>query len=55
MIDVKKTILKAINKAFDNLRFLGENDPQHFKNILYLIALDDIYDWSDYLNESQSV
>lgn len=55
MIDVKATIFKAINTSFNKLRLLGNNNPKLFKKILFLIALDDIYDWSDYLDENQSV
>ena len=55
MIDVKKTILHTLTNKFDRLRFLGDNDTQAFKKILQLIVLDDLYDWSDYLNDSQAV
>lgn len=51
MIDVKKTILATINDKMKKMRFLGENDPKGLKTILALIVLDDLYDWSDYLED----
>lgn len=55
MIDVKHTILKNLDKAFYKLRFLGKNNVHLFKRILFLIVLDDLYDWSACLDEKQSV
>lgn len=55
MINVKRTIFNAIKDQFDKMRFLGENNPDFLKKILFLIVLDDIYDWSDYLDENQSI
>jgi len=51
MIDVKETILETIKDKIHKMRFLGQYDTKTFKHILYLIILDDIYDWSDYLDE----
>ncbi len=53
MIDVKKTILETINDKINRMRFLGENNPKKLKTLLYLIVLDDIYDWGNYIGESQ--
>lgn len=55
MIDVKSTIFKTINDTFDKMRMLGLNDRSLLKKIMYLIVLDDIYDWSDYIDDSQQV
>lgn len=55
MINVKATILCTIKEYINKLRFLGKNDPKIFKNILYLIVLDDLFDWSAYLEDSQHV
>jgi len=51
MIDVKTTLLSTIKKHIDNLRFLAINDHKVFKKIMYLIVLDEIYDWSNYLDD----
>lgn len=55
MIDVKKTITSSIKDRIDKLRKLGENNVNAFKKILYLIVLDDVYDWSGYLDAPQKV
>ena len=55
MINVKATIYSTLKTAFNNMRFLGQNDPKLLKKIMFLIVLDDIYDWSDYLDEHQSI
>lgn len=55
MIDVKATILETIKDKFNRLRFLGDNDPKGLKKILALIVLDDLYEWSDYLDAPQAV
>ena len=55
MIDVKNTIFETIKDKIQKMRFLGQYDPITFKHILYLVLLDDIYDWSNYLDESQSI
>ena len=55
MIDVKKTITSSIKDRIDKLRKLGENNINAFKKILYLIVLDDVYDWSGYLDAPQKV
>ena len=52
MIDVKNTIFETIKDKIQKMRFLGQYDPIIFKHILYLVLLDDIYDWSNYLDES---
>lgn len=55
MIDIKATIFETIKDRFKKLRFLGQDNPKAFKKILYLIVLDDIYDWSNYLDDAQWV
>lgn len=55
MIDVKSTILETIKDKIKKLRFLGKNDTIAFKKILSLIVLDDLYEWSNYLDDSQAV
>lgn len=55
MINVKSTIFNTLKLAFDRMRLLGDNDTQLLKKIMFLIVLDDIYDWSDYLDENQSI
>lgn len=55
MIDVKNTIIETIKDKLQKMRFLGQYDPITFKHILYLIVLDDIYDWSSYLDENQAI
>lgn len=55
MIDVKRTIFETIKDRFDKMRFLGDNNPKALKKILSLIVLDDIFDWSAYLDDSQAV
>lgn len=53
MIDVKATILSTIKDRIARLRFLGRNDPATFKKILHLIVLDDLYDWSTWLEDEK--
>lgn len=48
MINVKKTLASTIKDKVDRLRYLSENNPHIFKKILYLIILDDLYDWANY-------
>lgn len=55
MINVKGTIYSTLKTAFNNMRFLGQNNPRLLKKIMFLIVLDDIYDWSEYLEENQSI
>jgi len=50
MIDVKMTILETIKDKIKKLRLLGQNNPKVFKKILSLIILDDLCEWSDYLD-----
>jgi hypothetical protein len=52
MINVKNTIYSTIKDRVDKLRFLAVNDSKAFKKILYLIIMDDVYDWSNYLGGS---
>lgn len=55
MINVKNTIYSTIKDRVDKLRFLAVNDSKAFKKILYLIIMDDVYDWSNYLGGSQEI
>lgn len=55
MINIKCTIFENLKNAFYKLRFLGKNNTAFFKKILFLIVLDDMYDWSACLDEHQSV
>ena len=55
MIDVKQTLFETIKDKFFKMRFLGQFDSLTFKHILYLIVLDDLYDWSNYLDEKQLI
>lgn len=55
MINVKMTILETIKDKIKKLRLLGQNNPKVFKKILSLIILDDLCEWSDYLDVPQSV
>lgn len=55
MIDVKRTIFGNLKKGIDKLRLLGNNNTKLFKKILFLIVLDDIYDWSAYMDSSQHI
>lgn len=55
MINVKDTIYSTIKDRVDKLRFLAVNDAKAFKKILYLIIMDDVYDWSSYIGGSQEV
>lgn len=55
MIDVKMTILETIKDKIKRLRFLGDNNHKTFKKILSLIVLDDLYDWSNYLDAPQHI
>lgn len=55
MINVKDTIYSTIKDRVDKLRFLAVNDAKAFKKILYLIIMDDVYDWSSYIGGSQKV
>lgn len=55
MIDIKKTILETIKNKIKKLRFLGKNDTKGFKKILSLIILDDLFEWSNYLDAPQSI
>lgn len=49
MIDVKATILQTIKVQFNKLRKLAINEPKNFKKILWLVIMDDLYDWGVYL------
>ena len=53
MIDVKKTITSSIKYYLMKLMKLGDNNLKVFKKIIYLIILDDIYEWSAYLDKPQ--
>lgn len=55
MINYKDTILCAIKDNVDKMRFLGDYNPKLLKKILYLIVLDDLGEWSDYLDENLPV
>ena len=55
MIDIKNTIFQTIKDKINKMRFLGENNPKKLKTLLYLIVLDDIYDWGSYLGEEQLI
>lgn len=55
MINVKNTIYSTIKDRVDKLRFLAVNNSTTFKKILYLIIMDDVYDWSSYLGGSQEI
>lgn len=55
MIDVKATILQTIIKQFERLRKLADNDTSAFKKILYLIVMDDLYEWGVYLGVDDCV
>lgn len=55
MINVKKTIYASIVNSFNRLMKLADNNPIAFKKILFLIILDDLFDWADYLDQPQSV
>ena len=55
MINVKATIFNTLKTAFDKMRLLGINDTSLLKKIMFLTVLDDIYDWSDYLDDKQSI
>lgn len=55
MIHVKGTILKSIKLWISKLRKLAINDPKVFKKILYLIILDDLYEWGNFIEEDTCV
>lgn len=55
MIDVNKTITTTLKTRLDEVRYLARNNDKEFKKLLYLIVIDDIYKWSEYVNESQSI
>ena len=55
MINVKGTIYKSIVHWVKQLRKLANNNTTAFKHIISLIVLDDMLDWADYLDASQSV
>ena len=55
MIDVKNTILETIKDKMKKLRFLGRLDSKGLKKVLSLIVLDDLYEWSNYLEAPQSI
>ena len=55
MIDVHKTITTTLKTRLDEVRFLARNNDKEFKKLLYLIVIDDIYKWAEYVNESQSI
>ena len=55
MINVKKTIYNNLNRGMDRLRLLADNNTKLFKKILSLIVLDDVYDWSEYLDDKQAI
>lgn len=55
MIDVKKTITSTIKDKIDQLRKLAINDTKAFKKVLYLIILDDLLDWSSYLDAPETL
>ena len=55
MISVKETIYQNINYRIDRLRMLADNQPSIFKKLVYLVILDDLYDWAEYLDQPQSI
>ena len=55
MINVKKTIYNNLNKGMDRLRLFADNNTKLFKKVLSLIVLDDVYEWSEYLDDKQSI
>lgn len=55
MIDVKRTITSTIKDKIDKLRKLAVNDTKAFKKILYLIIMDDLLDWSAYLDAPETL
>lgn len=55
MTNVKDTLFSTIKERVDRLRFLADSDPKVFKKILYLIILDDVYDWAQYKNADQEL
>lgn len=55
MIDVKETIYETLKSALYKLRFLADNNTKLFKKIISLIILDDVFEWSTYLSDSQDI
>lgn len=55
MINIKKTIYENINYRIDRLTKLADNNPVIFKKLLFLIILDDLFDWADYRDDSQKI
>lgn len=55
MIDVKQTILSTIKDKINKMRFLADFNYKSLKKILSLIVLDELYDWSAYLNSPQAI
>lgn len=47
MIDVETTLLKTINKAFNNLRYLGQTNPRLFRSILEVCIIQNLIEWSN--------
>lgn len=55
MINIKKSIFTSIKDKIGKLQKLADNNTIAFKKILYLIILDDLLDWAEYLDEAQDV
>lgn len=55
MINIKSSILGNIKKAFRRLRRYGDNNYKLFKKILSLIIIDDLFEWSFYLDDKQAI
>lgn len=55
MIDIERSLLSTIEDKIDRMRFLGENNPRVMKQLIKLRILSALYDWSDYLDQPQSI
>lgn len=48
MINVKQTIYKTIEDKITQMRYHAVYNSETFRKILYLIIMDDLFDWADY-------
>lgn len=55
MINIDKTIYESVIKKLNLLRYQAQDNPKHFKDLLKLIILHDVLEWSVSLDIPQDL
>lgn len=55
MINIDKTIYESVIKKLNLLRYQAQDNPKHFKDLLKLIILHDVLEWSISLDIPQDL